>query len=151
MRVSEETLNSVGRDVLETVAFTIVVPGAAEKTPDEPLVRAAVTFKGPLTGTFCLAIPAGVAPALANNMLGRDEAAPATPQESQDAVGELANIMCGNVLSAVAGPAPVFDLGSPSPAAPDDNKEAPAGETTAVTLPLLNGYADLAITLNEND
>lgn len=149
MRVNEDTLTQVGADVLETVAFAIVVPGTAEKAPGEALVKATVRFSGPFKGAFSLTIPQSAAPGLANNMLGRDEMAPATAREAQDAIGELANIICGNVLSAVAGPAPVFDLSAPEHAGEDPAQDdpAPAGEATSVTLPLMTGYAALSVTL----
>lgn len=70
-----------------------------------------VRFRGPLTGALELRVSDVLLPQIAANMLGFMEQPPA--QLQQDAMGELANVICGNVLPDVAGPAAVFDLDAP--------------------------------------
>jgi hypothetical protein len=70
-----------------------------------------IHFLGPLMGDFVLEISGGVLPVLAANMLGEDEPPPLSQQ--QDALKELANVICGNLLPLIAGSEAVFDLGAP--------------------------------------
>jgi hypothetical protein len=59
-------------------------------------------------------------------MLGAGAAGAA---ERRDAVGELANVICGHVLPAAAGPAAVFHLAAPAPVdAASDVAGAAAGD-----------------------
>jgi CheY-specific phosphatase CheX len=148
MKVAPEALRSVARKVLETTAFAIVMPEEESGPAAGPMLRATVRFDGPAAGCFALAIPESVMPALANNMLGRDETEPCSSQEIADALGELANIMCGNALFHVAGPAAVFDLAPPEVAsAAEGVRTTPGG--TSVIMPLANGFAEVSCVLED--
>jgi hypothetical protein len=70
-----------------------------------------IDFYGPQNGTLILQIHGGILPILAANMLGEDEPPP-FPQQ-QDALKELANVICGNLLPLISGTEAVFDLGEP--------------------------------------
>jgi hypothetical protein len=87
---------------------------------------------GPLTlGALTVAVSGDVADALAANMLGTAHAGPA---ERRDAVGELANVVCGNVLPLLAGREAVFRLGAPellAPGAPPAPRAAGAARCEA--------------------
>lgn len=79
----------------------------------EPLdVAVSVDFRGPMTGRLVLRASECVLPAIAANMLGEDESRQAPLQ--RDALGELANVICGNVLPMVAGAEAVFHLAAPA-------------------------------------
>jgi len=148
MKVTPEALRSVAREVLETTAFAIVMPEEEGGPVAGPMLSATVRFDGPSMGAFALAIPESVMPALANNMLGRDEGEPCTGQEIADALGELANIMCGNALFHVAGPAAVFDLAPPEVASSAEGVRTPP-EGTSVIVPLANGFAEVSCVLED--
>lgn len=87
----------------------------SDTTPEqdaEPLdVTVSVDFRGPMTGRLVLRASDCVLPAVAANMLGAEESRQAPLQ--RDALGELANVICGNVLPLVAGAEAVFHLGAP--------------------------------------
>jgi CheY-specific phosphatase CheX len=93
---------------------------------EAPLTHAVcVAFVGPCTGTLDVAVSDDVALALAANMLGlAPEAVGAEPALRRDALGELANVVCGNVLPLIAGRGAVFHLAAPAaralPDAPDE-------------------------------
>lgn len=79
-------------------------------------VCACVAFAGvargeAVEGVLAVCVTAGVAAALTENMLGVGAAGRA---ERRDAVGEFANVVCGHVLSAAAGPDAVFCLAAPA-------------------------------------
>ncbi len=82
---------------------------------------------------------------LAANMLGQDEA----PSErlQRDARGEVANVICGNVLPMIAGADGAFDLDAPRLI---DANELPANDglemvTVETSLGLEQGRADLRL------
>jgi CheY-specific phosphatase CheX len=111
--------NTMVRSLSQTTAATfedlaLLFPDA-DLTPEQdamPLdVTVSVDFRGPLTGRLVLRASECVMPAIASNMLGEDESKQAPLQ--RDALGELANVICGNVLPNVAGAEAVFHLSAP--------------------------------------
>jgi CheY-specific phosphatase CheX len=84
-------------------------------TPEQeeaPLdVVVSVEFRGPLTGRLVLRASSCVLPVIAANMLG-EEASRHVPLQ-RDALGELANVICGNVLPAIGGVEAIFYLAAP--------------------------------------
>ena len=74
-------------------------------------VAVTVSFNGPLSGRLVLRASAEILPGIAENMLGADGEYPLALQ--RDALGELANVICGNVLPMIGGAAAVFVLSAP--------------------------------------
>lgn len=70
-----------------------------------------VPFGGDRAGALGMRVYGPLLPQLAANMLGSGE--PPTLAMQCDALGELANVICGNVLPAVAGSQAVFRLSPP--------------------------------------
>ncbi|MEP7383362.1 MAG: chemotaxis protein CheX [Gemmatimonadota bacterium] len=100
----------------EQLAYFFAESGPDDAAPDaiDPLQVdgvVSVAFCGLLCGGVVLQLAGGILPALAANMLGLDDGASAG--EQQDALGEAANVICGNVLPRIAGTAAVFTLGVP--------------------------------------
>ena len=109
----EAVLVGATQSALEKAAFMFAEPGAPESVADDgaaPVV-ATVAFAGSHHGAFSLAFPARLLPVLAVNVLGDDEPPDAATQ--RDALGELANIICGNVLPAL-NPEGKYSLGPPA-------------------------------------
>lgn len=109
-----EELARVFNEVLEQLAFMFVDDPDGDG-PDEPLPLAVATmqFNGPRSGTLSLAVPRDMAPALAANVLGLDLEDGLIAQAPYDALKELLNVTCGNLLTTIAGDEPVFDLTVP--------------------------------------
>jgi len=108
-----------------------------------------VDFEGPRTGRLVVRMCGGVLPVLAANMMGELE--PPDQRLQRDALGEIANIICGNLLPALAGPKEVFQLRTPGALAPGeplfpDPDMKPAAE---VQVGLEEGRADLLLYLTE--
>jgi chemotaxis protein CheX len=98
----EAVLVGATQSALEKTAFLFAEPGAPVAVDDgtvPPAVFATVAFSGSHYGAFSIAFPANLLPVLAVNVLGDEEAPDAATQ--RDALGELANIICGNVLPAL--------------------------------------------------
>lgn len=73
---------------------------------------ASVDFEGPVGGRLVVRLYGEVLPALAANMLGEWEAP--SPEMQRDALGEFANVLCGNLLRALHGSRAVFHLQAPA-------------------------------------
>lgn len=74
-------------------------------------IAVSVDFRGPFNGRLVLEVSKAILPLAAGNMLGEHEGK--QPPLQRDALGELANVVCGNVLPAIAGQEAVFHLSAP--------------------------------------
>jgi CheY-specific phosphatase CheX len=109
----QSVLIAMTQAALETTAFMFAEPGAPEPTDladDPPSCLATVTFSGAHVGALSIEFPLRLLPVLAANVLGEEESPPDEMQ--RDALGELANIICGNVLPALD-PRGKYSLGAP--------------------------------------
>lgn len=96
---------------LEEMGFLFAMEAEPGEEKGLDGVAVEVAFHGPFTGAVRVEMSAAVLPMLAANMLAMDGEPGRVLQ--MDALGELANIVCGNVLPALAGPRAVFDLEHP--------------------------------------
>jgi len=110
-----EQVEQVFTDVMEQMAFIFVDPAEADELPpDVPgLLRVSMAFRGAAEGSLTLLTSEDICTELAANITGDDDAAAADPQVGQQALMELVNVICGQLLTAVAGSEPVFDLTPP--------------------------------------
>lgn len=132
----------------DKLGFMFVAPELEEDqkrmTPDK---EASVVFEGPFRGRLSVAVCRGLLPVLAANMLGEDE--PPSEQQQRDALGEIANVICGNVLPEVAGAKEVFEI-----RAPQVQQYQPSGGDAAASLvaetfvALEQGRADVRLYLD---
>lgn len=102
----------------EELALLLVAPAAGDpphggtaSAAVRPSCGVRVDFDGPWGGSVLLRVDEAVLDAAAANMLGI-AAAPDAPAR-RDALGELANVVCGNLLPVIAGRAAVFALQAP--------------------------------------
>ena len=110
----ESVLVGATQAALEKTAFMFAEPGtpeAADIGQVPPPVVATVAFTGSHHGAFAIAFPARLLPVLAVNVLGEEDAP--DDETQRDALGELANIICGNVLPAL-NPEGKYSLGPPA-------------------------------------
>jgi CheY-specific phosphatase CheX len=102
------------REVFENLCFMLQSSPSLPVPPEASSlsrVILAVDFTGAGSGSLHLTLPDGMIATVASAMLGED--GPLELSEQYDAVCELANIVCGNVLPFIAGERAVFDLASP--------------------------------------
>lgn len=97
-------------EVLETMFFAAAVPGAGSGCGCENW-SVAIPFRGAPSGVFTMRVDRPDAHAMASAFLGRD---PEETGAEEDAflACELANILCGSVLSRAEADG-TFDLGAP--------------------------------------
>lgn len=112
----EEALVRVFPDVLERMAFMFADPADPAEVlgAGNEAVGATMRFTGIWNGTLMLAAPRSLCEELAANVLGLDPGNEGAAQKAPDALKELLNVTCGNVLTRLAGDEPVFDLTVPT-------------------------------------
>jgi len=132
----DETLLAVAERAMEDLAFLLPVPADSPPAVPPDAVTAAVAFEGPICGTLVLRVSPEMLPALAANMLGLDPGAPPSADQQQDALKELANVVCGNLLPALAGAEPVFNVRAPVLAVPGADAAPPPGAAPAAVARL---------------
>ena len=133
----------------EEVGFIFLLPEMNDEQREAGLEAAvSVEFDGPSRGRLVLAAHGGLMPALAANMLGEDE--PPSVSHQHDALGEIANVICGNLLPRIAGTKSVFRIAAPK-AMDTEELASCAREPNAaeVQLPLEDGRADVTLFMRQ--
>jgi CheY-specific phosphatase CheX len=131
--------------VLEELCFVCPDPAPAKTEAEESATRVTIDFRGPSPGRFelrLLEVPIGE---LAAAMLGEEDGE-LTDAEKRDAVGEVANVICGNLLPRLAGTDAVYDLGPPTFGAPP-RAEDPDG---IIALSAMGGRIEVSVHLDES-
>lgn len=139
------SLYQAATSTFESLALLFPESCSTEGAEFIPLAIAVdVTYRGAGNGRVVVGVTAGVLSALAENMLGA--AAAPDPQVQRDALGELANVVTGNVLPMINGAAAVFRLDAPRPAGDDPFRAQDGEELLAFTrLQMDEGEALLAL------
>lgn len=115
-------LARVAAETLEKLAFVFAYPdepprmgggpeGCRPCNPDGS--QASVGFRGPFRGELVMDICSADLLEVAANMLGLEPGDPIGSEERQDALKEVLNVVCGNLLPAIAGKTAVFDIDAP--------------------------------------
>jgi CheY-specific phosphatase CheX len=100
------------QDILETMFFIFAEPmenglesgpGESNATPpqveDDQYVSGQIHFQGVPSGTLQVLLPFSLAHTMARNFMGLEDEA--SESQTQDMVGELVNMICGNLLAAL--------------------------------------------------
>jgi CheY-like chemotaxis protein len=111
--VADEAIQKVMREVFNIMTFTAMEIPAQETSEVSEIMQAQMDFTGPICGRMTLRLPVAILPDLTRNMLGEDEASQVEEQDQKDVLGELLNVICGNLLNVQAGLEKTFDLGIP--------------------------------------
>lgn len=138
-------LASAAISTFEQLGF---LPAELSEDPPGPDDRVAgscrVRFRGPASGALEMEISGDFLGELAANMLGMES----EPGESErrDALGEITNVICGNVLPHLAGPTAVFDLSPPEVFAhPLPPSARPEGRLARLALAVGGGRAEITL------
>lgn len=101
--LSSDVLITAAKDVFETMVFMDLQPLAEGKhRDDDNVVLGTITFNGSVQGCFGLhCVPEG-AKAIAQSMLGMSPDEELSRADIQDAVGEVANMVMGNLKTLIA-------------------------------------------------
>ncbi len=118
-----EKIRQVFPDVLENLAFMFAEQSQIVDMPtelDQP-IHVRIDFAGASRGQLHLITSQEVCDEIAINLLGYLDASELQPGSADDAIKELANITCGQFLTAAAGTQPVFNLTPPQLITSSDN------------------------------
>jgi len=132
------TLFRAAAATFEDLAFQLPLADGPGGQPGRQVV-AAVDFRGPFGGRLELAVSEAMLPIVAASMLGQLD--PPPPDEQRDALRELANVICGNLLPEIAGAEPVFLLDAPR----IDAGPAPAPLAAEAEVPFEEGRATVRL------
>jgi hypothetical protein len=110
--IDRQQLIQVVADVLEAQAFMFADEGDGD-LPEGAGPCAEIRFDGPTRGHLALALHGGLAVDLAANVLGLEPEA-CTADIAADALKEVANVACGQILTRIWGEEVVFQLGIPA-------------------------------------
>lgn len=138
----EEHLRPACEEVLETMFFTSVMDSAAEPLQrGDPQIGSRLTFAGAPSGAFEVRTTEAAARSLAAGFLG-EMVSDVSSERAGEVVCELANMLCGSVLSRMDATA-VFELSRPELA------DEPLYDGSAVCLfQLPEGPLEVAILLD---
>ena len=105
MTASEFSINmpECCSEVLDSMYFVTVLDSTATDVllpAEQPAYDFTLNFNGDLSGTFGLRVSSTDSVSIAANFLGEDEA-DISPTESEEVVGELANMLCGSIVSRI--------------------------------------------------
>lgn len=113
--MSNTTARFLSQATIATFEELALLFPETELTPEqeaEPYTASvSVSFRGPFAGRLVVRASASVLPAITANMLGADQSEYQPLQ--RDALGEMANVICGHVLPAIGGSEVVFNLAAP--------------------------------------
>lgn len=142
----KDTLYRVGVEVLEKIAFVFsFTEDERENMSAGNAVTARVTFSGLFTGSLVMRISDSILPELTGNMLGLDDSEETTREQQHDAVKELINVICGNLLPAIAGKSMVFNVDTPI-IVPEDETTDNTNQVSVARLSLEEeGQCDLIL------
>ena len=116
-------LSAVAMATLEKLAFLFASPVAdAPAIEESELETVRVDFSGVFTGSLEVSLSVPVLAELSANMLGAGEGRALSAAVHRDALKELANIVCGNLLPAIAGRDKEFNIHVPVLAAAEAHR-----------------------------
>lgn len=129
--------------------FSFLFPNPQTSQCDNPPYAAAIIhFHGLFEGTLEITASAELLPVLACNMLGTDETPTANLQ--RDALGEIANVVCGNFLPDLAGTQAVFQIEAPQVVTGPDVVRQQGMPTTRLKLSFDEGESEIRLFLNQS-
>lgn len=111
MTPNSQLLAQVTEDTFASMAF--LFPGGDDAGPGDDRVTLSVAFAGPHRGRLEMSLPKAILNPLAVNMLGLDEGQTPAPDQKADAVKEVLNVICGNLLPLIDDPKAVYDVSPP--------------------------------------
>ncbi len=110
----KEHIRAVAARVLEDWSMFMLDEQPSELSifeTDDIFFCSQLKFKGPVNGSYVVICQKPFMLSLANNLLG--ENGNVSDQDQADALGELVNVLCGNMLTEVYGTDVVFELTPP--------------------------------------
>ncbi len=112
MTVKQATLVEVISNVIENLSM-MPVEKPTEWENFSPQLEGWIEFIGPVQGKLCLRCEEVLAQALAANLLGTDHTDVQSQADAWDALAELLNVVCGNLVTELYDSQKPFSLSPP--------------------------------------
>lgn len=115
MTTTQQTMMETIARVFETQAFMFLEPAEREdlEAREGPFLKSRLCFQGPSIGTVTLMMPLSDTPELAANLLGLEPDDPEAAESASDALGEILNVICGQLVTDCYGTTDVYRLSVP--------------------------------------
>ncbi len=128
-RTTLPKLQTIFSDILSDMAFIFVADPDDGVSLGEYTLQVRVSYKGPQNGILQLRCDGRFAAVVAANLLGVDEEDSAAEQGRLDALKELMNVVCGNLVTELYGTEGLFELTIPEVTAilPGEEQERAEG------------------------
>jgi CheY-specific phosphatase CheX len=139
----EKVLKEATVSTFEDICFIYQVPELKDIQKNMALEAAAeVKYLGDYTGKLVIETRGGLFSAIAANMLSNDLP---TSRQKKDALGEIANIICGNIVPSLGRSERGYKIQSPRSLSKDEllKEERQDKPLAEVTLNLNQGRADI--------
>jgi CheY-specific phosphatase CheX len=152
MTTKPTTLTAAISEVIENLTMMVV----DELETDEgfvPQLRGGIEFTGPVQGSLNIECSEVFSQKLAANLLGTEQENMETQASSWDALAELLNVVCGNLVTSLYDSDRPFNLSSPQinvidTEQPDDSKEQASTENDNQTAFMLLDGEPVKFTLS---
>ncbi|MBN1594333.1 chemotaxis protein CheX [candidate division FCPU426 bacterium] len=149
MRDAQETLRQAVQDIFQEVAGISL---GAEALPPAGVnrVQACVLFRGQCAGSLILDVPAALLTPITQTMLG-DLSLAYDRGQQLDALGEMANILCGNLVGRLFDAAYIIDLETPQVRECQEARESRPGETLGIRLGINGDSVNVIINMHAEE
>lgn len=112
-QLDTDSLAEMAITMLERTAMVIAEPAAPDVALPEPTRFAQIAYSGPSRGRLTLCADEGFLRELAAGMLGVETSEVDADRQGSDALKEMANVVAGSIIFALAGDACEYSLGLP--------------------------------------
>jgi CheY-specific phosphatase CheX len=134
MTVQQKTLSDAISSVIEDLAM-MTVEQIENIEEFQPQLVGWIDFTGPVQGRLSIRCREALAQNLAANLLGTDPDDMETQADAWDALAELLNVICGNIVSSIYDSERCFALSTPQiniikPEDPDTKKDETKNDST---------------------
>jgi CheY-specific phosphatase CheX len=138
------TLYMTAANTLEALGFAFTgLVSTEEQLRARPHLSAGVRFDGPMQGAVYVTLCGGVLKDVTCNMLGEEETP--TDADQRDALAELTNIICGNLLPQIGGTQAVFHVRMPMILADHCDRQLGGTLSAQAEVGLDTGRAEIAL------
>ena len=114
-----EEVFRIAAETIEALALMFLTPEEDAPVICGPAETSFVDFDGPFSGLLVVSASQCLLVELAANMLGEEDSTRCTVDQQYDALKELTNVICGNLLPILAGTKAIFRVGTPVITGPD--------------------------------
>lgn len=146
------TLTAAISEVVENLTL-MVVDEPETREGFAPQLRGWIEFTGPVNGLLSIECSESMTQKLAANLLGTEQENMETQANAWDALAELLNVVCGNLVTTLYDSGRPFNLSSPqinvmAPAQEDDSRQQHPSDDEAQSVFLLLDGEPVEFTLS---